>query len=98
MNTVTFQFYGSQKPKSDYSGTVLLRGGKMILDIPLNSPEGYGPYLIEGRKVEQHFEGKSTVPGRSKSTEAKWADLGNYRYVGVWIEDGVEYLFSFELS
>jgi hypothetical protein len=97
MNEVIFHFFSGKNPKRDHAGSVLLRAGKMTLDIPLNSADGYGPYLIEGKKVEHHFEGKSVAPGRSLSTEAQWADVGNYRYVGVWIEDGEEYLFSFAL-
>ena len=97
MEAIIFRFFHEHIIKADYSGSVLLRAGKMILEIPLNSREGYGPYLIEGKKVEHHFEGQSSVPGRSKLTEAKWADIGQYRYVGTWTEDGEEFLFSFQL-
>ena len=87
---VLFHFV-NENEVSDLSGTALLRDGEMVLDIP----GGYGPYLIVGRAIGQHFEGTSSVRGRSNRVEARWADVGSGLYVGVWYEDGEEFLFSF---
>src|SRR5437763_4392273 len=88
---VRFHFLGAAED-SELPGTVLVRGGEMVLDIP----GGYGPYLIHGKPQGHHFEGVSSVRGKSNRVEARWADVGSV-YVGVWIEDGYDFLFSFEL-
>jgi hypothetical protein len=89
---VIFHFVGGDEEDEELTGTVILRDGEMILDIP----GGWGPYLIIGKLHGSRFQGPSTARGRSKRVEAAWADLGE-RYVGWWIEDGLKYLFSFEL-
>lgn len=77
-------------------GTVLIREGEMVLDIP----GGCGPYLVKGKAREHWFEGMNSDPS-GNPVEAKWARLGEL-YVGVWIEssdDGTDdYFFSFRLD
>lgn len=87
----TLHFLGTNE-ETYLPGTVLLRDGEMVLDIP----GGSGPYLIVGRVRENAFAGVNTGRGRA-NVEAKWANVGGM-YVGSWIEDGYEYLFSFELA
>ncbi|MFL5242703.1 MAG: hypothetical protein ACJ8FY_11400 [Gemmataceae bacterium] len=88
---VRFHFL-SDKENSELTGTVIVRDGEMVLNIP----GGYGPYLIASKSHEHRYGGTSTVRGKSNRVEARWADMG-WMYVGVWVEDGCEYLFSFEL-
>jgi hypothetical protein len=88
---VRFRFAGANQD-TELTGTVLFRDKEMVIEIP----GGYGPYLIVGKQHGGRFEGVSSVQGISNRTEARWADLGGL-YVGQWIEDGYEFLFSFEL-
>src|SRR5437868_5158709 len=88
---VRFHFLGA-KEDSELVGTVLLRDGEMVLDIPSSN----GPYLLHGKSHGHRFEGTTIVPGKSNPVEARWADVGRM-YVGIWIEEGYDYLFSFEL-
>lgn len=89
MNTL-FHFSNADED-TDLPGTAILRASEMVLDIP----GGYGPYLIVGAAVSHHFEGTSSVRGRSNHVEARWADVGGGVYAGVWYEDGEAFLFSF---
>jgi|HubBroStandDraft_6_1064221.scaffolds.fasta_scaffold1064953_2 hypothetical protein len=88
---VRFHFLGAEED-SELIGTVLVRDGEMILDIP----GADRPYLIVGKSHGHRFAGTSSVRGRSNRVEAKWADVGEM-YVSVWLEDAYEYLFSFDL-
>ena|SRR6266851_3121308 len=88
---VRFHFLGAVGD-SKLTGTVVVRDGEMVLDIP----GGNGPYLIAGKSHGHWHAGTSSVRGKSNRVEAKWADVGG-KYVGVWVEAGYEYLFSFEL-
>jgi hypothetical protein len=87
---VNFHF-ANENEVSDLTGTLLVRPGQMVLHIP----GGYGPYHIVGNAVGNHFEGTSDVEGWSEHTTARWADVGDGLFVGVWVEDNEEFLFSF---
>lgn len=89
---VDFHFLGPEED-SYLQGTVHLRHKEMVLDIP----GGDGPYMIVGKPRESWFEGSNIVRDRDYDTEARWAFVGG-TYVGLWIEDGYEYLFSFCLG
>jgi hypothetical protein len=89
---VDFHFLGAGED-SFLPGTVIMRDSEMVLNIP----GGYGPYLIVGKACENWFEGNNSVREREYETGAKWAFLGK-TYVGLWIEDGSEYLFSLQLG
>lgn len=92
LGSVKFHFLGA-KEDSDLAGTVIVRDAEMVLDIP----GGNGPYLIAGVSRNHWFEGKNGAYGRQHEVDAKWADIGGV-YVGIWIEGGYEYLFSFVLD
>ena len=72
-------------------GTMIVRGDEMVLDIP----GGYGPYLLIGKTRKSWFEAENTHQNRKSDVDAKWANVDN-RFVGFWVEDGCEYLFSFQ--
>lgn len=62
----------------------------MVLEIP-------GQYLVCGKKQDYFFAGTDSLEHEvDVDVKARWALLGDI-YVGIWIEDGVEYLFSFRL-
>jgi hypothetical protein len=58
-------------------------------------PDGDGPYLIVGKARHHWFEGRNTATGGA--VEAKWT-LVDDTYVGTWLEDGYDYLFSFQIG
>ena len=74
-------------------GTVLIDGDKMVLEI--TADQDFVPNTIMGRKCQEWFKGQNILSNESP-VKAKWAFLGDI-YVGTWIEDGTEYLFSFSL-
>jgi hypothetical protein len=73
-------------------GTVVVRDDAMALEVY----SIYGPYSVHGRRRNHWFEGENTAPTRQNDVHAKWADVGGV-FVGIWIEDGWEYLFSFRI-
>lgn len=77
--------------------TVLERQNAMVIDIPRQ--DEIDPCLIEGLQRENAFPGENTR--RSATTapriQAKWTNLGN-RFVGLWIEEGNDSFFWFELT
>jgi hypothetical protein len=82
------------------AGQVLLRVGKrgpeMVLDIK-GDGDG-GPYLLVGKQPgrKSFFVAENSANGRVNDVRASWAEIGD-GYAGRWIEDGYEYLFTFEL-
>jgi hypothetical protein len=89
---VDFHFLGKDED-SNLSGTVIIRDCKMVLEIP----GGDGPYLLVGEASQHWFEGQNSAHDRQYDVTASWANVGE-RYVGIWVEDGWEYLFSFRLG
>jgi hypothetical protein len=98
-NDVSFHFLGGDEEDSYLFGKVIIRSGEMVLDIP----GGYGPYTIVGKACNHWFDGTNTdrrppnIGGSRARVEAKWASVGR-TYVGVWVEDDEEFLFSFNLG
>jgi hypothetical protein len=82
------------------TGQVLLRVGKscpeMVLDIK-DAGDG-GPYLLVGKQPRRKsfFVAENSANGRVNDVRASWAEIGD-GYAGRWIEDGYEYLFTFNL-
>jgi hypothetical protein len=75
---------------------VLTRQGEMILDIPKN-PDFGGPYLVRGELIDHFWAGKDELKDQPPvNVVARWSKLGDI-FVGIWIENGVETLFSFRL-
>ena len=74
--------------------SVILRGDEMVIDMPgLDGRK----YLIVGKLVQHFFAGTNSAGPLNPKVRARWTSLGRV-YVGQWVEDGQEYLFSFELS
>jgi hypothetical protein len=92
-SNVGFRFLGAKEDTTLY-GTVLVRDREMVLDIPEG---GDSAYLIVGTAHEHWFEGRNSGQEMLNDVNAKWAAIGN-NFVGIWIETGHEYLFSFELG
>lgn len=80
----------------DLPAEVILRTNEMVLDIP-HHRDWNGPYLILGSLVGSFYAGQDELAHEYKvDVVARWAKLGDV-FVGIWIEDGHEFLFSFRL-
>lgn len=91
---VRFDFLSADEDPDSPNGTVIVRENTMTVEVEL---AGDRPYLIEGRSTEHGFHGRHEgMPGDVPVT-ATWADIGG-EYVGLWIEDGKDYLFRFTLG
>jgi hypothetical protein len=89
---VLFQFL-SMNDVAELRGTILVRGNQMVIDIPQN---GVSTFVIVGSNQEGFYEGHNSTRG-APIVHARWTKLGPI-FVGRWVEDGVEYLFSFRLT
>jgi hypothetical protein len=63
----------------------------------MQEPDGITKYLIVGKPVGNHFQGVNSAGRLMPKVRVKWVKLGKV-FVGQWLEDGQEYLFSFELK
>lgn len=80
----------------DAGGTVILREGEMVLEIP-GERAGNDLYLIQGQlRGHVYFGKESNPPIGHPPVQARWTDLGDF-FVGLWVEDGYDFLFSFRL-
>ncbi len=84
----------SEDAATEVDADVLVRESDMVIDIAASDDNEH--YLVVGELVGQHWRGTnhSKAPD-ARPVEARWAAVGN-DFVGIWREDGVEYLFSFE--
>lgn len=75
---------------------VLFRDDEMVIDIQ-DPNDHVTNYLIVGKPVGYFFRGGNSAAGNAPRVAATWTKLGQ-SFVGEWIEEGIEYLFSFELK
>ena len=90
---VEFEFLSAKKDLTEL-GIVIQRDDEMVLEVECNGdPED--PYLICGKAERGFFHGrhKGKLPD-DVTVEAKWTRLDDI-YIGIWIEDGVDYFFKF---
>lgn len=93
-DNVEIQFVNLEDADS-LNATVLLRGEEMVID--MQDDDGVTAYLIIGKPVDYFFKGVNSAGKTMPKVLASWVKLGS-TYVGVWIQDAREYLFSFELN
>jgi hypothetical protein len=94
-DNVKIIFLSAGEKPFEYAASVVLRGAEMVIDIPSHSDGG--PYLVRGRLAEHFFAGTNEVRDvDSVAVVARWTKLGDV-WVGIWFEEGFEYLFSFRL-
>jgi hypothetical protein len=97
--TAQFQFLEWNKvgrPKVIHlRGTVTVTRRKMTLEV---DDSGDGPYTVVGTRRGTIFAGRHR--GRSLDVRAKWfvSDAVRDTYVGLWIENGTEYVLVFDLQ
>jgi hypothetical protein len=94
---VSIQFFPPDDPPYTIRAQVIRREGEMVMSVPTQPSSG--PYLVRGLKNKNlFFAGLDTLKHEQRvHVIARWALLGDV-YVGIWIEYGVEYLFSFRLT
>jgi hypothetical protein len=79
----------------DSRGSAVQRESVMVLDI-IAEDNGL-PYVLEGKLRDHVYDAvESKPPGGVEPVRARWAQLGDV-FVGLWIEEGEEWLFSFRL-
>ena len=93
-SNVRFDFLSADEDPESPNGTVIVRGNEMILEVEL---AGDRPYVIKGRSTPHGFHGKHDGQTGDVPVTATWADIGG-EYVGVWIQEGKDYLFRFRLG
>ncbi len=95
LRDVSIQFLAPDKKALNVQATVIRRQDEMVISIP--EQESSGPYLVCGKKVDYFFAGVDSLAHEIKvHVVARWAPLGDV-YVGIWVEEGWEYLFSFRV-
>jgi hypothetical protein len=93
-NHVLFRFLSAvARENVDLNGTVIEQDGQMILDI--QDDNAASPYRIIGVMRDHYFEGVNSAD-MGDAVAACWADCGGM-YVGRWVEDSVEFLFTFAI-
>ena len=69
---------------------------EMVIDIASPGPSERR-YLVRGRRVNDFYAGRDEMDeAEPRDVVARWSQLGDV-WVGWWLEDGVEFLFSFRL-
>lgn len=93
---VQLQIFAADYDSDDYEARVVDRGDEMILEIPEQKETAL--ITIRGKRIEHYYAGRDEAPGGPDGWEliARWSKLGDI-YVGIWIADGSESLFSFRL-
>jgi len=91
---VQFEFLSAPHRHQAANGTVVMRNGEreMVLDVEWDS----SLYTIVGHRRDGYFKGVHKGQPDDVKVFAAWARLRD-EWVGRWIEDGVDYLFSFRL-
>jgi hypothetical protein len=70
---------------------------EMVLSISRQPSLKPVTFLVYGKKFQHFYAGVDSLRHETPvKVIARWAPIGS-EYIGRWIEDGVEYLFSFRL-
>lgn len=86
---VLFDFVSADEDASSGRGSVITDDKRMTLDIVTDDGVSY---VISGKAVRTYFSGRS-IDG---SVTVEWGDIGG-NFVGIWVEDGLEYFIRFRL-
>jgi hypothetical protein len=87
-SSVSFEFLHPKPWYDCVTGAVIVKGGRMTLTF---IQDGY-KYILDGYLRGGHYEGEG------KGFRARWADIGDDTFVGIWEEEMHDYHFSFRLT
>ena len=94
-DNVNIAFLSFDEKRYEYSASIAVRPSEMVIDIP-EQGDG-GPYLVHGQLFEHFYAGTDTMQHAEEAdVVARWVKLGDV-FVGIWFEEGLEYLFRFRL-
>lgn len=92
---VQFHWLSSEE-EAEVRGTVQVRPGEMVIEIT-DRTRVDGPYTLVGRRRGGAYVASSNIAQHPASpVAAKWAEVDG-DYVGLWVEDGTDYMFRFRL-
>jgi hypothetical protein len=101
IHEVRIAFLSADSEAFELRAAVRIEESGMVIDIPEQTNETgiYSPaYFVRGElEAKCYYAGKNTSPhpGTAKAI-CRWARLGDV-YVGLWREDGSEFLIRFQL-
>jgi hypothetical protein len=93
-DNVSFEFLSAGDEPGTLHGTVIIRDNGMVLEVEL---PGDRPYVIHGEARDGFFEGVHQGLVGDVPVHAKWTRLDTI-WIGTWLEDLIEYLFTFQLA
>jgi hypothetical protein len=93
-DNVRFSFVSASFEPEDLRGSVSFSDVKMVLEI--HDLSGHQPYLIIGQRMGIAWKGVDEMLPNPSPVSAAWTQL-DCRYLGIWVEDGDEWFFCFEL-
>mgnify|MGYP003384325956 FL=1 len=91
---ISILVYNTETVTDTYSATVIDRGDEMVIDFPKQGENE--AILLKGKKVDHYFAGTDELLFEGWELIARWSKLGDI-YVGIWLQNGSESLFSFRL-
>jgi len=95
-SNVSITFLCADDAPYSEQASIRLTDTEMVIDISAPSSQERA-YLVKGHLVNNFYAGQDDVTESGPlDIVARWAELGDI-WVGWWLEDGVEYLFSFRL-
>ena len=93
-DSVVFEFI-NEKTSLEQRGTVIVRAGEMVLDIP--EQDGCAASLVIRKSQGHYFRGGNSIRGpHALKIDARWADLGDV-FAGTWQDEDDDLLFRFRL-
>ena len=90
---VEFEFFSPDVTLTNY-GTVVVRDAEMVLEV---TDDDDNLITVVGRLNEHLYRGMELDGPPRGAVRARWTSMGDL-FVGVWIQDGEEYVFRFRLS
>lgn len=92
-DNVLFDFLSAGDEPSALRGTVIVREQEMFLEVEYPDDR---PYSIRGKAQQGFWAGVHEGLSDDASVQAKWTRLDDI-FIGTWLEDGIDYVFTFRL-
>lgn len=83
----------SEDDVAELPAEVILREGEMVIDIPKSAKTKR--FLVVGKRMDDYWTGGNEAQSETGiRVTATWSFLRD-RFVGTWVEDDIDYLFTF---